>query len=83
MSELAAAAEHRPGILRRAYAVATSDKISLTSAGCAFYATLALFPLITMLISIYGLVFDPVTVEPQLEAVRGLLPRDAVRPLLR
>jgi membrane protein len=51
-----------------------SDRISLIAAGCAFYATLALFPAITMLISIYGLAFDPKTVEPQLQVIQQLLP---------
>ncbi|MBV8578990.1 MAG: YihY/virulence factor BrkB family protein [Acetobacteraceae bacterium] len=54
-----------------------SDRISLVAAGCAFYATLALFPAISMLIFIYGLVFDPVTVEPQLQLMRELLPPSA------
>lgn len=61
-------------VLRRVGMEMISDRASMVAAGCAFYATLALFPVITMLISIYGLMFDPVTVEPQLEAVRGLLP---------
>ena len=52
----------------------SSDRISLFAAGCAFYATLALFPAISMLISVYGLLFDPATVEPQLEVLRDLLP---------
>lgn len=52
----------------------SSDRASLFAAGCAFYATLALFPAISMLISVYGLVFDPATVEPQLEVLRDLLP---------
>ncbi len=51
-----------------------SDSISLTAAGCAFYATLAIFPAISMLVSIYGLVFDPKSVEPQLNVLHGLLP---------
>ena len=64
-------------VLRRVGTEMISDRASLVAAGCAFYATLALFPVITMLISIYGLAFDPVTVEPQLEALRGLLPPSA------
>jgi len=56
-----------------------SDRISLGAAGCAFYATLALFPAITMLIFIYGLVFDPLTVEPQLDQLRNLLPPEAFK----
>jgi membrane protein len=61
-------------VLRRTYLEIISDRISLIAAGCAFYATLALFPTITMLISVYGLVFDPKTVEPQLQMIQELLP---------
>ena len=46
----------------------------LVAAGCAFWATLALFPAISMLISLSGLMFDPATVEPQLRVLRGLMP---------
>ncbi len=74
MSDIALAEKRRPGVWRRAWAVATSDKISLTSAGCAFYAMLALFPALSLLVVIYGLWFDPVTVEPQLDVLRRLLP---------
>ncbi|GAN80733.1 YihY/virulence factor BrkB family protein [Acidocella aminolytica] len=53
-----------------------SQRVSLVAAGCAFYATLALFPTITMLISLYGLVFDPDTVQPQLAYLQGFMPPD-------
>lgn len=61
-------------VIRRTVIEMLTDRVSLVAAGCAFYATLALFPAMSMLISIYGLWFDPVTVEPQLQALRGLLP---------
>jgi membrane protein len=64
-------------VIRRTYREIISDRISLVAAGCAFYATLALFPAISMLVSFYGIVFDPATVEPQLEVIRGLLPQTA------
>jgi len=51
-----------------------SGEMSLVAAGCAFYATLALFPAITTLISLYGLAFNPITVEPQLIYLRHLMP---------
>jgi membrane protein len=63
-------------ILRTAREIIT-DRISLSAAGCAFYATLALFPAISMLVSIYGLAFDPRSVEPQLARLRDLLPNTA------
>lgn len=64
-------------VLKRTFREMISDRISLVAAGCAFYATLALFPAISMLVSVYGLMFDPVTVEPQLQVLRELLPPEA------
>jgi membrane protein len=61
-------------LLRSTWTEMTSDRISLSSAGVAFYATLALFPAISMLISIYGLVFDRASVEPQLQVLHDFLP---------
>jgi membrane protein len=58
---------------------ATTDRISMTAAGSAFYATLALFPAISMLISIYGLVLRPITAERQLAVLSTVLPEPAYR----
>jgi membrane protein len=60
--------------LRRTLREMLSERISIVAAGCAFYATLALFPAISMLISVYGLLFDPVTILPQLAFLQDLLP---------
>jgi membrane protein len=64
-------------LLTRTIRASTTDRVSLAAAGCAFYATLALFPAISMLISICGMVLDPVTAEQQLVALSGLLPAPA------
>ena len=64
-------------LTRRTFQASTTDRVSLAAAGCAFYATMALFPAISMLISVYGLIFNPVSVEPQLRALAGLLPPPA------
>jgi membrane protein len=64
-------------VLRRTFREVSSDRVSLIAAGCAFWATLSLFPALSMLVSLYGLVFDPQTVEPQLENIRHLLPAPA------
>lgn len=53
---------------------AIGDQISMVAASCGFYGLLALFPAISVLISLYGLFADPLTVERQLEAVRDVLP---------
>ena len=64
-------------IALRTINASTSDHMSLAAAGCAFYATLSLFPAISMLISVYGLVFDLGSVLPQLEVLSHLLPPPA------
>jgi membrane protein len=64
-------------LARRTIGASTTDRVSLAAAGCAFYATLALFPAISMLISMIGLVLDPVTAEQQLHVLSELLPPPA------
>lgn len=61
-------------VIRRTLWEMLTDRVSLVAAGCAFYGTLALFPAMSMLVSLYGLMFDPATVEPQLVLLRDLLP---------
>jgi len=60
-----------------AFQESTTDQVSLAAAGCAFYATMALFPAISVLISVYGLVFDVMAVEGQLQVLRDVLPPPA------
>lgn len=64
-------------VIRHVANEAISQRVPLVAAGCAFYAMLALFPALSMLIFIYGLAFDVTTVEPQLELVRRFLPESA------
>ena len=65
------------GILTATVEALISDRCSMAAAGCAFYATLALVPAISTLVSLYGLAFSPANVEPQLRYLRGLLPAPA------
>ena len=51
-----------------------SDRVALAAAGCAFFATLSLFPALSMLVSLYGLVSSPRAVEQQVLWLRDLLP---------
>jgi membrane protein len=69
--------QHVPLLKRslvRAGRATASQRVSLVAAGVAFYATLALFPTITMLISLYGLAFNPDTVQPQLQYMQQFMP---------
>ena len=64
-------------LLVRTLKASTTDRMSLAAAGCAFYTTLALFPAISILISVAGLVLDTHTAEEQLIALSGILPAPA------
>jgi len=64
-------------ILRRTRAEAGNDNLSIVSAGVAFYLLLSLVPALAAVISIYGLVADPATVETQINALGELLPSQA------
>lgn len=64
-------------VFRQTISELGTSQVSLAAAGCAFYATLSLFPAISTLISVYGLAFNLETVEPQLEVLRHLLPSTA------
>jgi membrane protein len=55
-----------------------NDRVLLVAAGVTFYAILALFPAIGALVSIYGLVADPETINAQLANLQGVMPGGAV-----
>jgi membrane protein len=52
-------------ILLRVWQEIGTDNISMIAAGVAFYGLLAIFPAITALVSIWGLVADPAQVQQQ------------------
>ena len=59
------------------------DRLSIISAGVAFYGLLASLPALGALISIYGLLFDPRQVMEQISAMRGFMPGEAVDLLVQ
>jgi membrane protein len=54
------------------------DNLSALAAGAAFYALLSIFPVLTAVVSVYGLVADPSMVERQIAVIQGVLPPEAV-----
>ncbi len=64
-------------VLKRVWAEVERDNMLLIAAGCAFYAMLALFPGLTAMVSVYGLVADPGEVERQMGLLHNLLPEEA------
>lgn len=61
-------------VLLRVMREAISDEVGMAAASCGFYAMLALFPAISVAISLYGLIADPVAIEAQLEGLRDVVP---------
>ena len=64
-------------IARRTYHEIDKDRVRAVAAGVTFYALLALFPALTALVSVYGLVAEPATISEHVASVEGLLPAGA------
>ncbi|MFO1059375.1 MAG: YihY/virulence factor BrkB family protein [Dongiaceae bacterium] len=65
-------------ILLRVWDRLSRDNISIIAAGVAFYALTSIPPGLAAFISIYGLVFDPGTVQSQVDSLSVVLPHEAV-----
>ena len=59
-----------------------ADHVALVAAGVAFYALLAIFPAITALMALGGLVLEPAQVTAQLEILTGMIPQQAAQIIL-
>ncbi|MEA3009360.1 MAG: rane protein [Sphingomonadales bacterium] len=64
-------------VLLRTWKEASDDNVGLLAAGVAFYAFLAFVPLLAAMVLIYGLAAAPQTVAEHIQALFGVLPRDA------
>jgi membrane protein len=65
-------------ILTNTWQRVSNDNLSGLAAGAAFYALLSIFPTLTALVSLYGLVADPNMVARQVTAMGEILPLEAV-----
>jgi membrane protein len=59
---------------KRVFGQVGEDRVLAEAAAVTFYTLLALFPAIAALISLYGLVADPGTIEKHLSMVSGVVP---------
>ena len=57
----------------------SKDSLSILAAGIAFQTFFSIFPTLTAVVSLYGLVADPGMVERQIAAMQGVLPPEAVK----
>jgi membrane protein len=61
-------------ILLRTFKEVGKDRVTLIAAGVTYFLLLALFPTLTALLSIYGLVVDPATVQDHVSQLAAFLP---------
>ncbi len=59
----------------------SQDNLSIVAAGVAFYFLLAVFPALTAMVSLYGLVFEAQQVSEQISRLSAFLPGQAVELL--
>lgn len=57
------------------------DHVSVMAAGVAFYSFLSIFPAMSAVISVFGLVADPAIIERQLAQLSGVMPAAALELL--
>ena len=65
-------------ILKRTYAEVNKDRVQEVAGGVTFYGLLSLFPAITVLVSLYGLVADPFKIQQHLDVLGNVLPQGAM-----
>jgi membrane protein len=65
-------------ILKRTFTEFSEDRILSLAASVTYYLLLAVFPALTALVSLYGLVADPTEISRHLGSLAGVLPGGAV-----
>lgn len=77
-----------PSGIRRGLALAlnawqrlNAHNASVLAAAVAFYSFLSIFPAITALVSIYGLIANPTDIERQVSELQAVLPAEAISPI--
>ncbi len=61
-------------ILKRVGKQISADRVMTEAAGVTFFALLSVFPALAALVSLYGLVADPATIEGQVKSLSGVMP---------
>ena len=61
-------------ILKRTAKQVSADRVMTEAAGVTFFALLSVFPALAALVSLYGLVADPATIEGQVKSLSGVMP---------
>jgi len=64
-------------IIMRSKQDSKDDNVPIVAAGIAYYALLSIFPALTALVSVYGLISNPEEVHSQLQHLQQLMPEEA------
>lgn len=67
--------------VRNALQRLSEHNTSVLAAAVAFYSFLSIFPAITALVSLYGLVANPHDIERQIAELQAVLPSEAISPI--
>jgi membrane protein len=65
-------------IFWRVYEQVSRDRVGTVAAGTTFYILLALFPALAALVSLYGMIADPLTIGSTLTDLRGYVPSSLI-----
>ena len=65
------------GVLRRTWTEMSENNLFLVAGGVTYSMLLALFPGLAALVSVYGLMSDPASIEKQMSALSGVLPEQS------
>ena len=65
-------------IVWRAWTEFNRDNIPQVAGGVTFFGLLAVFPAMAAFVSLYGLFFDPTTVQKKIDVLAGVLPPEAL-----
>jgi len=65
------------GLIKRVSDQADADDADIVAAGLAFYGILGLFPALLAMVSLYGLIADPIAIQQAIDAVARSLPATA------
>lgn len=65
-------------VVKAVYAQIGLDRVTSVAGGITFFGLLSLFPALTALVSIYGLVADPGTISEHLDLLQSFLPGGAL-----
>lgn len=65
-------------VLWRVYNELQNDRLLAVAAGVVFYMLLALFPALTALVSLYGLIADPAEIKAHISLLNGVVPEGGI-----